>query len=213
MVMVRRMNTAHEPNTLAISVVSFLFTHGLADALKAMAKCSDDSVRTDAAEQISLVLRSGRVINEDIDKPIVIAAPDWQVHPEQLYYLWVDVMDGRVVESKPTMSVASKIVRSGFSAVFIAAFVMGHDSTALSAEALYDIYAKAANDVQGGDGRLKSFSKLGEPVRRAWLAVATAIARLSGQIDPSPGNMSLPSVVAALELVTERFGPPKLVAA
>jgi hypothetical protein len=103
------------------------------------------------------------------------------------------------------MSVASEIVRSGFSAVFIAAFVDERKSDEpLSAEALYDIYA---------NGQYKPFSKLGEPARRAWLAVATAIARLNGQFDPSPGNVPMPSVIAALGLVTERFGPPKLAAA
>jgi hypothetical protein len=203
--MVRRMNTARESNTLTRAIVSLLFTHGLAETMMSMAKCQEETVRTESSAQIARVLRSGRFINDDPDKPVVLAAPDWQVPLEQFYYLWVDVMDGKVIDKKPTMSVASEIVRSGFSAVFIAAFVDEQKSSEpLSAEALYDIYA---------NGQYKPFSKLGEPARRAWLAVATAIARVNGQFDPSPGNMTLPSVVAALGLVTERFGPPKLVAA
>lgn len=203
--MVRSMSAARESNTLTRAIVSLMFTHGLADTMLSMAKCQDDAVRTESAAQVARVLRSGRFINEDPDKPIVLAAPDWQVPLEQFYYLWVDVMDGRVIDKKPTMSVASEIVRSGFSAVFIAAFVDERKSDEpLSAEALYDIYA---------NGQYKPFSKLGEPARRAWLAVATAIARLNGQFDPSPGNVPMPSVIAALGLVTERFGPPKLAAA
>jgi hypothetical protein len=203
--MVCRMNTASESYKLTIAIVSLLFTHGIAEAMQSLAKCHDSAARVDAAVQIARVLRSGRFISDDPDRPVVLAAPDWQVQPEQFYELWVDVMDGRVVSGKPTMSVANEIVRSGFAAVFIAAFVDERGpSDPLSAEALYDIYA---------NGQYKPFSKLGEPARRAWLAVATAIARLNGQFDPSPGNMTLPSVVAALGLVTERFGPPKLVAA
>lgn len=219
MIMVVRMNHACESSALtlksanSISIVSLLFTHGIAPAMQAIAECRDDAARLDAALQIAHVLRSGRFINDDPDKPVALAAPDWQVQLEQIYYLWVDVMDGKVLDSKPTMSVASHIVRSGFAAVFLRALVDNNNSAVpLSAENLYDTYASAANDVNGSDARFKPFSKLGPSVRRAWLAVATAIARLNGQHDPSPGAVSVPDVVTALGLVTERFGPPKQVA-
>jgi hypothetical protein len=208
------MKPANNTRTSATSIVSLLFTHGIAQAMQSMASCQDSSARAEAAEKLSMVLRSGRFINDDPDKPVVLAAPDWQVPLEQLYYLWIDVIDAKVIEPRLVFPAAILSVRSGFAAVFIHAFASGHGSTTPSSvENIYEIYTASANDAQGNDTKVKPFSNIGAPVRRAWLAVATAIARLNGQIDPSPGGLPIPDVVAALGLVTERFGPPKRAAA
>lgn len=213
MVMVGRMSTSTKTSHSAIAIISYLFSHGLARMMQSMAQCEDGAFRLEAVDATARILRSGKFITEDLDMPIVFASPEWQLSLEQLYYIWVDVMDGKVVNSRPTMSVASQMVRSGFAAVFMSAIVDAQSSDApMSAECMYEIYAHYATE-RFGEYRIKPFAKVGPAVRRAWLAVATAIARLNGQFDPAPVGVLLPDVVAALGLVTERFGPPKLIAA
>jgi hypothetical protein len=214
MVTVVRMNSEIKRAKSSIDIVSMLFTHSLAYAIDSMAKCHDETTRVFASETIAKVLRCGRFVMVGFDLPMSLSVSEgWLMQADQLYSLWIDVMDGKVAKSGTPFSATSQMVRSGFGAVLLRAFVDEREPNGvMSAEDAYEIYARVAKESQS-DARVKPFSSLGASARRAWFAVATAIARLNRQPDPDPTGISVPDVLAALGLVSERFGPPLLAAA
>jgi hypothetical protein len=192
------------PIQQAQDIVASLFVEGLSAALNALATTSSQEVRAAAAATIPEVLRSPAFVMRSPDERVLIQTATSPIALDSLYALWVDVMDGKDRGGASfELRKASPLVRIGFMAIVLAPKV----ERARLPEEIYGFYGVA-------DG--KPFARLNKQVKRAWYAVAAALARVNDYPDPQWSDetannaLSVSEVVAAVEFVAPRFGSPSL---